>query len=356
MQAINLFHHLLLSNNSMKVIYILWLLIFASCNKNTVVSSTGETTTTPTVNTNIVRVATSQQLQAALNAAKGGDEIIIADGVYSGKFVIPTTANGTAQSPIILRGSRNAILDAGSISTGYVLYLQANYWQLRGFTITNGLKGLMTDGASHNIIDSIKVTQVGEEAIHLRKNSKHNTIQNTEITYTGLKTPDYGEGIYIGSAKSNWTTYTNGDPDFSDSNKVLNNHIGPYITAECIDVKEGTTGGLIKGNYFDATGITGANSADSWIDVKGNYYVIDENSGFNPGGNIFTDGYQVNVAVSGWGSYNEFKNNKCTVNASGYGFNIRLSSSNGTAVGNKVYSNNIVTGAAKGISNIPLSN
>jgi hypothetical protein len=171
-----------------------------------------------------------------------------------------------------------------------------------------------------------------------------------------LQTPDYGEGIYIGSAKSNWPTYTNGNPDLCDSNKVINNKIGPYVTAECIDIKEGTTGGLIKGNYFDATGITGANSADSWIDVKGNYYLLEGNNGFNPAGSVLVDGYQVNVAVSGWGSYNEFKNNNCVVNAPGYGFNIRLSSSNGTAVGNKVYITNTVTGAAKGISNVALSN
>lgn len=336
----------------MKVFYLLSLLISVSCNKNTAVSAVEEKVST----TNIVKVSTAQQLQAALNAARSGDEIVMAEGVYSGKFVIPATANGTAQSPITLRGSRNAILDAGSTSTGYVLYLQANYWKLRGFTITNGLKGLMADGANNNIIDSIKVTQIGEEGIHLRKHSKHNTIQNTEISYTGLKTPDYGEGIYIGSAKSNWGTYTNGDPDLSDSNKVQNNKIGPYITAECIDVKEGTTGGLIKGNYFDATGITGANSGDSWMDVKGNYYLIDGNTGFNPVGSVLTDGFQVNVAYAGWGNYNEFKNNNCTVNASGYGINVRLTSSNGTAVGNKVYTSNTVIGAAKGISNIPLSN
>lgn len=304
----------------------------------------------------VVNVSTTAALKTALLDAKPADEIVMADGVYSGKFVIEANVSGTTSKPIILRGSRNVILDANSISTGYVLHLQANYWTIKGFTVTNGLKGIMIDGGRYNILDSIKVTNIGEEAIHLRKYSSQNIIQNCEITNTGLKTPDYGEGIYIGSAKNNWGTYTNGNPDMCDSNKVLNNNIGPGITAECIDVKEGTRGGIIIGNRFDATGITGANSGDSWMDVKGNYYLVENNTGFNPGGTIFKDGYQVHVALSGWGNYNEFKNNSCAVNAAGYGFNIQLSGSKGISTGNKVYTNNSVTGAANGVSNIVLSN
>ena len=308
------------------------------------------------VSERVVHVSTAAQLKNALLDAKPGDEIVLADGLYKGKFVIAATVSGTAAKPILLRGSRNAVLDAESTNTGYVLYMQANYWRIKGITLTNGLKGLMADGANHNVIDSIKVHTIGEEAIHLRKFSSHNTVQQVEVSNIGLKTPDYGEAIYIGSAKSNWSTYTNGNPDKCDSNKVLNNKLGPGITAECIDIKEGTTGGLIKGNYFDATGITGANGGDSWIDVKGNDYLIEENEGFNPGGSIFIDGYQTHVALQGWGNRNVFKNNSCVVNASGYGFKIQLSGSNGTSTGNKVYNNNSVTGAARGVTNIALSN
>lgn len=310
----------------------------------------------PVITTRIVNVSTAAQLTTALTTAKAGDEIVMADGTYSGKFVIAAEVNGTTANPIILRGGRNAILDAGSINTGYVLYLQSSYWIIKGFTVTNGLKGIMIDGARNSVIDGVKVNSIGEEGIHLRKFSSQNTIQNCEISNVGLKTPDYGEGVYIGSAKSNWATYTNGNPDLCDSNKIFNNKIGPGVTAECIDVKEGTTGGIIRGNIFDATGITGANSGDSWMDVKGNNYLIENNTGTNPGGSIFKDGFQVHCAVSGWGNNNEFKNNQCTVNATGYGFNIQLSGSNGTTTGNKVYSNNNVTGAVSGVANIPLSN
>ncbi len=334
----------------MNIINIIGITLLMTCSKKSVpVNNT-------TATSRIVNVKTAAELKTALTNAVAGDEIVMADGIYSGKFVIAPGVNGTAVKPIILRGSRNAILDAGDINTGYVLHLQSNYWVIKGFSITNGLKGLMIDGSLHSTIDGLKVYSIGEEAIHLRKFSSHNTIQNTDISFTGLKTPDYGEGIYIGSAKNNWATYSNGNPDLCDSNLIVNNKIGPNVTAECIDVKEGTTGGIIRGNNFDATGITGANSGDSWIDVKGNYTLIENNIGTNPGGSIFLDGYQVHCAFAGWGNYNEFKNNNCTVNASGYGFNIQLSGSNGTTTGNKVYVSNTVTGAASGVANIPLSN
>jgi hypothetical protein len=303
---------------------------------------------------NLITVANSAELKNVLAIAKPGDSIVLKDGVYEGKFIIKNTNNGTADKPITLTGSRNAILDAGTKETGYVLHLQANYWRIKGITIQNGLKGLVTDGANYSLIDGIFVTQIGEEGVHFRTFSKHNIIQNSEITYTGLKTPDYGEGIYIGTAVSNWPKVSNGEPDKCDSNRVLNNKIGPYVAAECIDIKEGTTGGIIKGNTFEAQGITGANSADSWIDVKGNYYKIENNTGYNTQPSVLKDGYQINCAVAGWGCYNEFRNNICNVNASGFGFNVRLKSSKGEAVGNLIYSNNTVKNAASGVANIPL--
>jgi hypothetical protein len=301
-------------------------------------------------------VSTASELKSALLDAKAGDDIVLREGTYIGKFVIASGSNGTATNRIRLRGSSKVVLDGGNYEAGYVLHLQGSYWDLKGFTLTNGLKGLMVDGSRHSVIDSLTIFSIGEEALHLRKASSNNTVQNCIITQAGLKTPGFGEGIYVGSAKSNWDTYTSGLPDRCDSNSILFNTIGPGVTAECIDIKEGTTGGVIRENRFDATGITGANSADSWMDLKGNDYLVERNRGTNPGGSIFKDGYQVHVAYTGWGNGNIFRSNTGTVNAPGYGFNIQLTGSNGVSTGNKVYSSNTADGAASGLSNIAVSN
>ena len=230
----------------------------------------------------ITIVRNESQLQKALDNAQKGDEIYMTEGIYHGQFVIPANHSGTPDQPILLRGNSKVILDAGTTETNYVLHLQAHHWTLQNFTITNGLKGLVCDGANYNILDSLTVHEIGEEAIHLRKFSSHNIIQHCNVYNTGLKTPDYGEGIYIGTATSNWSKYTNGEPDKCDENIVQYNTIGPNVAAECIDLKEGTTGGIIRDNNFNSKGITGANSADSWIDVKGNHYLIENNIGYNP--------------------------------------------------------------------------
>ncbi|RYY85291.1 MAG: hypothetical protein EOO15_17395, partial [Chitinophagaceae bacterium] len=271
----------------------------------------------PAVPLRTVHVSNATELKAALLDARAGDAIVLADGVYAGRFVVAAGRDGNATRPVVLRGGRGAILDAGSIQTGYVLHLQSSWWEIRGITIRNGLKGIIGDGVQHCLIDSVKVEGIGDEGIHLRAFSSHNTISRCAITNTGLKTPDYGEGIYLGSAKSNWSSYTNGLPDRSDSNQVLNNEIGPGVRAECIDIKEGSTGGLVRGNVFYSEGISGANAADSWIDLKGNYYRIENNTGHNPQGSVLLDGFQVHVAYAGWGNYNEFRGNQCNVNAAG---------------------------------------
>lgn len=307
----------------------------------------------PVSKTRVVRVKNATELKGALTSAKPGDSIVLADGFYSGKFVIEVS--GKSEKPIVLTGSRAAILDAGNSESGYVVHLKANYWRLKGFTVQNGLKGVVTDNANHNLMEGLLVQNLGEEAIHLRTFSSKNIIQNNEVKNAGLYRGGYGEGIYIGSANSNWAKYSNGQPDKCDSNRVLRNAIGPGIAAECIDIKEGTTGGVISGNIFNSEGISGENSADSWMDVKGNGYLIEDNKGTNMQGSALLDGYQVNCAYEGWGNNNIFKSNQSDVNAAGHAINIRLKSSKGEVSGTVVYENNTAVNAGKGVSNIALT-
>ena len=66
-------------------------------------------------------------------------------------------------------------------------------------------------------------------------------------------------------------------PDRSDRNVVKGNKIG-QTTAEAVDIKEGTTGGVVEDNTFDGSALSGA---DSRVDVKGNNWLIKENTGTN---------------------------------------------------------------------------
>lgn len=284
-----------------------------------------------------VEVATSDELASALAAARPGVLIHLADGTYEGK--LEGTVPGTADKPVVLCGGAGAVLSGRP----YGFHLAADHWVLAGVSVTGALKGVVLDNASGCQLVSLTVHDVDEEGVHFRAFSRDNTLRNSTIYATGRVTPGFGEGVYLGSAKSNWGDYSDGEPDTSDGNQIVDNTIGPDVTAEAIDVKEGTTGGTLRGNVFVGRGMSGENFADSWVDLKGNGYVVDGNVGTD----TLRDGFQVHVAVEGWGEGNTFRGNQATVNGPGYGFAI-----DEDAAGNVIGCDNVVTGAALGLANV----
>ncbi|WP_298800377.1 right-handed parallel beta-helix repeat-containing protein [uncultured Pseudonocardia sp.] len=222
-----------------------------------------------------IDVGSSAQLQQAIAAARPGDTIRLAPGRYTP--VVIAGRSGTAAAPITLTGPREAVIDGGSATGGYALHLQgASFWQLSGFTVTGGGKGVVVDHGQHNLLDGLDIGRTGDEAVHLRANSSDNTLQRSTVHDTGLFQPGFGEGVYLGSARSNWPSVSAGRPDLSMRNRVVANTFAA-ITAENVDVKEATSGALITGNRFDGSAISGVNYADSVVDVKGYDNTVTDN-------------------------------------------------------------------------------
>jgi len=285
-------------------------------------------------------VSTAEELTAALAAAKPGGLIRLSAGRYAGHFTLATA--GTADAPVTVCGPRTAVLDGGS-DDGYTLHLDhADYARIAGFAVRGGQKGVVVDASSHVVVDGIAVTEVGEEAVHLRRGSSDNVVRRTVIRATGLRTEKFGEGIYVGSAKSNWCTYSDCLPDRSDRNVVEANDIAE-TTAESVDIKEGTTGGTVRGNTFSGAGMS---AADAWVNVKGNEWQIVG----NVGADAPEDGFQTHRILDGWGARNTFVDNRATVNGPGYGINITKDEDD-----NHVACSNTAVAAAKGLSNITCS-
>jgi hypothetical protein len=328
------------------------------------------TTSATASNGSTVDVSTAAQLQAALADATPGQTIRLAAGVYRGAFA--TTRPGTASAPITLTGPADAVLvndgpsgTAPSCPTptagwdpGYGLWLHgAPHWNLTGFTVRESKKGIVADNSHHTTISTVSVHHVDEEAVHFRRSSADSVLRDSTITDTGLVQPGYGEGVYIGSANSNWSCHGNtGGVDRSDRVQVLDNRIGPNIAAEPVDVKEGTFDGVIRGNTFDGRGISGQNSADSWVDVKGVRYTIEDNTGTFTSPGTFANGYEThNPATTpsfanGCGTV--WRGNRSDLGGVGqYAIKI-TSTSKCAALPNVVHASNTVTGATVGLTNI----
>lgn len=247
-----------------------------------------------------VRVDGADELQAALDEAGPGTVIALEPGVYEGEFA--TTGSGTAERPAYLCGPRDAVLDADDQRGGYVLHLDgAQHWVLSGFTVRNGQKGVMADGTTGTTISGLQVYGIGDEAIHLRRHSTDNLVVANTVSDTGRRKPKYGEGVYVGTATSNWCDITDCEPDRSDRNRVVGNVIYA-TTSEAVDLKEGTAGGLVERNQFDGGGLV---EADSWLDAKGNEWRITANEGRRSP----LDGFQTHDVEDGWGTRNVFADN-----------------------------------------------
>nr|WP_243843569.1 right-handed parallel beta-helix repeat-containing protein [Microbacterium endophyticum] len=263
---------------------------------------------------------------------------------YSGEFTV--TTSGTASAPITLCSSNDATISPQSTSTGYGLHLDhADYWKLDGFSITGGKKGIMLDASSHNELTNLKVSGTGEEGIHLRTHSSDNIVSSSTIHDTGLSNPEFGEGIYVGSAESNWCRYTECQPDRSDRNVLTRNHVYD-VAAEAIDIKEGTGDGTISENTLSTPETT---TVDSVVDIKGSGWTARENRISAALG----AGIQVHRVNADSGAQNVITANTFDVAASQYAIEIAGAAQ---SAGNTVTCDNaIVDSTASAPSNIACS-
>ncbi|MFC7306500.1 right-handed parallel beta-helix repeat-containing protein [Streptomyces monticola] len=287
----------------------------------------------------VIDVSTAAQLKSALTAARAGDTIRLADGTYTGNFKTTTAARSDAR--ITLTGTSKAVLTAGG---GYGLHLDgAAYWTVQGITVTGGQKGIMIDAARGVVVDGVTVHGLDMEGVHFRKSSADGIIKNSRIHDTGNDGRGMGEGVYVGSAN----TLT----DKSDRVQITGNTIGPGVGGENIDIKEGTTGARIVGNTFDGSGLTGANYDDSWVDIKGNDVLVENNKGTRTTNN----GYETRTQQPGWGCGTVFRGNTSDLTGATGPKQLAINATNHTPTcPTTVYASNTVT-AGKGLTNIPVT-
>jgi hypothetical protein len=304
-------------------------------------------------------VDTPEELAAALATAAPGDVIELADGEYQFKHRLVASAAGTAEAPITLRGTRQAVIRTKNASGDYGLSITGDHWRIEGLTVAHATKGIVLDGSVGTVIDGVEVFDVGDEGVHFRACSSDGVLRNSFIHDTGRNSPQYGEGVYVGSATSNWDKYectdeVEGASDGDNTERVLiEANTFEDITAEGADLKEGTDSGTLRGNVFRRVGGSGKNSADSAVDAKGNGWLIEGNrleeplAEWDDDGTLrpseLADGFQAHTVEDGYGAANTFRGN--VVDGEIPGFGIGLYPANG----NVVTCDNQAPGAAKGL-------
>lgn len=236
-----------------------------------------------------VLVATANDFRKSLTNAQAGDNIVLAEGSTIVGVFTTGQVNGTVENPITIQSANpsnpSTIMSTGG---GNVLAVTGNYWLVQNVKLTGGQKGFVFDHAHNSEIIDCEISNTAMEGLHFRNGSQNCTADGCYIHDTGKQSPGYGEGIYVGSDVSSWSQYS---PAVFNST-IINCTVGPNISAECVDIKEGTTGTVIDSCTFYGVGMGDfstmppriANSADSFIDIKcpditGNRKGIDGNSG-----------------------------------------------------------------------------
>ena len=258
-----------------------------------------------------IEVASVEELHKALSKAKAGHIIQVSPGIYdysqyerSSKFY--GTADGNKNSPIIITAkdpNNPPILTGPNLEHNYVLHITGDYWIIENIKIAYSQKGIVLDNSNYSIIRNVEVYSTGAEAIAIRDGSSNCLVQKCYIHNTGLVTPGYGEGIYIGSSEST-TGY-----DYKCNNNIIEGCIFRDIAAEPIDIKEYTTGQEVFGCIFYGDGISGENYAGSFIDIAGNDCYIHDNVGFRNQNKKVVAAFEVHRIVEGWGDGHKFINN-----------------------------------------------
>ena len=258
-----------------------------------------------------IEVASVEELHKALSKAKAGHIIQVSPGIYdysqyerSSKFY--GTADGNKNSPIIITAkdpNNPPILTGPNLEHNYVLHITGDYWIIENIKIAYSQKGIVLDNSNYSIIRNVEVYSTGAEAIAIRDGSSNCLVQKCYIHNTGLVTPGYGEGIYIGSSEST-TGY-----EYKCNNNIIEGCIFRDIAAEPIDIKEYTTGQEVFGCIFYGDGISGENYAGSFIDIAGNDCYIHDNVGFRNQNKKVVAAFEVHRIVEGWGDGHKFINN-----------------------------------------------
>jgi len=284
-----------------------------------------------------IKVSSMTAIQDAMKNALPGDLISIAAGTYTGSSSTSGYSNGyfamqksgTASNPIYIQSETStlATLQGSSNSSKYVLYIKGNYVRVSNLKITKGNQGLMTDQSDNCIYTNLEVYNIGQEGIHIRDGSVKVLVDKCKVYNTGMVTADYGEGIYVGSDYLKWKENGGSYDKACDDVTIRAAILGPGCKAEPIDIKEGASRTIVENCTMYGAGISGANSADSFMDVKGNDAIIRYNTVFRDSNSIITDAFQLNEKSAGWGFNNDFHHNTCNMDSgTGYIVNVKKGS------------------------------
>ena len=184
-------------------------------------------------------------MQAALDNALPGDEIVLADGNYIGNFIINANS-GTKTNPITLRAAnlhdaKFTDSSSGCTNGNHAFEVQRDWWIIKGLKIQGYGKTIFV-GADHVEIQDNLIYNFTSGGIHFSTASDGKIHDN--VVALGNSCDKTTAAIYV--------------RDDSDRNEVINNFIfgyrdgTPHKRGHSFSVRTDSDDNLIQGNIVIA--------------------------------------------------------------------------------------------------------
>ena len=275
-------------------------------------------------------VRSEAEFDAAIRAARPGSVIVLQAGKVfnqprSGVWDV-YGVNGTAANPVHVTTSPTnpatinggeagmVILNSSHVVVSNIRIKGPSHW---GIDIGGEKEGKGRTLSCHDIVvRNMNVKNTGIEGIMVAPRCYNIEISCNEISYTGLTTKTYGEGIYVGRGS--------GGSDTSHHVKIINNNIH-HTPTEAVDIKHGTTSVEVLYNYIHdinvnaqgaiTVGVDSVNYPDGKYKIVGNHVDGVTTRQYNGAGivvghgnTLIQDNLIKNVAFYGIYTQTNFKN------------------------------------------------
>ncbi|ADD43000.1 polysaccharide lyase 6 family protein [Stackebrandtia nassauensis] len=193
----------------------------------------------------VIDVGDSEQLAAAMSAAKAGDEIVLADGEYAIDGM--TGKHGTKDAPItvVAKNRGQAVINEGQLEVD-----KSSYVTFEGLTWTNSDTLKLT--SSNNVRLTRNVFRLAEE-----ESLKWVIIQGADSHHNRVDHNDFGEKHQLG----NFVTIDGSETEQSQHDRIDHNHfhdIGPRAENEMEAVRigqssisESSGNTIVENNLFE---------------------------------------------------------------------------------------------------------
>jgi MYXO-CTERM domain-containing protein len=204
----------------------------------------------PRAGATITEVGPGDGVEAAMNALKPGDELVLRGGTYTLTDAWHVTMRGTAQAPIIVRAKdgEHPHLDRPAVDQNIIDFDDVQYAEFRGIEVSGGSAGLRLINVNFMTIRDCEVHHTDDVAISANSGTDYNGLRiiHNHIHDTG----GTSEGMYIGCNSNACRVH---DSVFQGNH--IHHTNGPNVSqGDGIEIKEGSYANVVEDNVIHDTG------------------------------------------------------------------------------------------------------